>query len=128
MKLIHVRADVLRAVHSRLIQAYGGTGGVRDENALESAVARPRQLEHYTGEVRVAALAAALAWAILRNHPFIDGNKRVALAALVISAEINGHRLTCGEPEETAMILKAAAASITEEEWATWALRVVALK
>ncbi len=125
MSVTYVRGDVLRNVHTRLIQTYGGLGGVRDENALESAVARPQQMGNYTGEIRIGAVAASLAWAILRSHPFADGNKRVALAALVMSAQLNGYRLNCSESEETAMVIQAAGASISEDEWMAWALRVV---
>ena len=82
MSVVYLRSNVLRDVHARLVQTYGGLPGIRDESALESAVARPIQLHNYTGEVRIGALAASLSWAILRNHPFADGNKRVALAAL----------------------------------------------
>ncbi len=70
----------------------------------------------YTGKDRVGALPASLSWALLRNHPFADGNTRVALATLLMSAELNGNRLTCSESEETAMILQAAAHEISEEE------------
>ena len=125
MTFTYLRGDVLRAVHAQLIQTYGGLPGIRDEGALESAIARPRQLHIYTGEVRIAALAASLPWAILRTHPFADGNKRVALAALVMSAHLNHHRLTCSQSEETAMVLNAAASGISEDEWTAWALRVV---
>lgn len=125
MKVTFLRSDVLRTVHGQLIQTYGGLGGIRSEDGLESAVARPKQLHNYTGEVRIGALAASLAWALLRNHPFADGNKRIALAAFVMSADLNGHRLTCSEAEETAMILKAADSAVSEGEWTGWALRVM---
>ena len=125
MSVTCLRSDVLRAVHARLIQAYGGLQGIRDGNALESAIARPRHLHNYTGEVRIGALAASLSWAILRNHPFADGNKRVALAAFVMSVQLNHHQLVCSEPEETAMVLNAAASKISEDEWTAWALGVV---
>lgn len=128
MSLVFVRSDVLRTVHERLIQSYGGLQGIRSNDGLESAVARPRQLHCYTGETRVGAIAASLAWALLRNHPFVDGNKRAALAAFVMSAELNKHRLTCSEAEETAMIVKAASADIDEGKWTDWALRIVAPK
>jgi len=76
-----VRADVLRNIYDRLIDKYGGVSGVRDENALESAIARPRNLQDY-GEIESAGhLGAALAWALLRNYAFTDGNKRAAFAA-----------------------------------------------
>ena len=128
MSLTFLRSDVLRVVQAQLIQTYGGLPGVRDENALESAVARPKQLQNYTGEARVGAMAASLAWAILRNHPFADGNKRLALAALVMSVQLNDHRLTCSEAEETAMIFQAASSEISEEKWTAWVLRVVVPK
>ena len=123
-----VLSSALRNVHGRLIESYGGLAGVQDENALESAIARPRQLAHYTDERSIAVLGAALAWSLLRSHPFNDGNKRIAFAALVLFLERNDHRLACSEVEETAMILRAAASEITEPEWTAWVERVVAPK
>lgn len=120
-----VRADVLRNVQSRLIERYGGLAGVRDPGGLESAVARPENLLVYGGVSSVAELGAALAWAILRNHPFTDGNKRAALAALTLFFELNESRLTCSEVEETAMVLRAAGSEMSEEEWTAWVLRSV---
>ena len=121
-----VRADVLRNVHGRLIETYGGLGGVRDENGLESAIARPKHLQHYTGEGRIGVLAATLAWALLRNHPFADGNKRAALAALVMALDLNGYRLLCSEVEETGTVMRAAAQAITEDEWIAWGEQSIA--
>ena len=123
MSLEFVRADVLRNVHSRLIERYGGLSGVRDEGALESAVARPKNLFAYGQTESVVQLGAALAWALLRNHPFVDGNKRAAFAALTMFFELNGHHLNCSEVEETAMVLRAAASEITEDEWTAWVVR-----
>lgn len=125
MKLEFVRADVLRNIHDRLIDRYGGIAGVRDDNGLESAVARPRNLQEYGGIESVTALGAALAWALLRNHPFADGNKRAAFAAMAVFFEINGYELTCSEVEETGMVLQAAASQLTEAEWERWVDRVV---
>lgn len=82
--IVFVRSEALRAVHTSLIDAYGGLPGIRDENALESAIGRPRNLAAYGDVSSIFTLAAALPWAILRNHPFTDGNKRVAFASLVI--------------------------------------------
>ena len=120
MKVEFVRADVLRNVHGRLIENYGGLPGVRDENGLESATARPRHLQHYSGEERIGVLAASLGWALLRNHSFADSNKRTALAAVTMALELNKYRLTCTEVEETAMVLRAAAGELSEEEWTAW--------
>jgi death-on-curing protein len=124
--LEYVRADVLRNVHGRIIERYGGISGVRDKNGLESAIARPRNLAFYAQDTSVGALGAALAWALLRNHPFADGNKRAAFAGLTMFLELNGYRLTCSEVEETAMVMRAAASDITEEEWTGWVERRVA--
>jgi death-on-curing protein len=121
-----VRADVLKNVHQRLIENYGGLPGIRDENALESAVARPRNLVAYVGEESIAVLGAALVWAIVRGHPFADGNKRTAFAALSIFLEINGYESNCSEVEETAMMLRAAGSEVPEDEFAAWVGRTVA--
>ncbi len=126
MKFVWVRADVLRNVQSRLIETYGGIAGVRDQNALESAIARPQQLHAYGDIDSIAKLGAALAWAVLRNHPFADGNKRAAFAALMIFFTRNGYGLTCSQVEETGMILRAAASAISEDEWTAWVERSVA--
>ena len=120
MSFEFVRADVLKNVQRRLIERYGGIHGVRDDNSFESAMARPRNLVDFGTESSVAVLGAALAWALLRNHPFVDGNKRTAFAGLAMFLELNGHRLTCSEVEETAMVLRAAATEITENQWTEW--------
>ena len=128
MSLEFVRADVLRNVQSRLIERYGGLSGVRDDGALESAIARPKNLFAYGQANSVAELGAALAWALLRNHPFMDGNKRAAFAALTMFLELNEYQLTCSAVEETAMVLRATASEITEDEWTAWVARSVAAK
>jgi death-on-curing protein len=70
-------------------------------------------------------VGASLVWGLIKNHAFIDGNKRVGFAAFV---ELNGYGLICPELEETAMVLRAAASEITEEEWTAWVVRSVAAK
>lgn len=127
MTLEYVRADALRNVHGRIIEKYGGVSGIRDENGLESAIARPQNLAFSAKATSVGALGAALAWALLRSHPFSDGNKRAAFAGLTMFFELNGYQLTCSEVEETAMVMRAAASDITEEEWTDWVERRVAL-
>ncbi len=88
-------------------------------------MARPENLVAYGEVSSVAALGAALSWAILRNHPFADGNKRASFAALTIFLEVSGYQLTCSEVEETAMVLQAAASEVGEEEWTAWVERSV---
>ena len=128
MSFEYVRADVLRNVQRRLIENYGGLQGVRDEGGLESAIARPRNLAEYGDVTSPAVLGTALAWAILKNHPFLDGNKRAAFAGLTIFLEINGFALRCSEVEETAMILRAAASEITEAQWTAWCEKTIVKK
>ncbi len=125
MSFEFVRADVLRNVQGRIIERYGGLAGVRDNGALESAIARPQNLEAYGEVTSVGGLGAALAWTLVRNHPFADGNKRAAFAGLTMFFELNGYRLSCSEVEETAMVLRAAASEITEDEWTEWVMRNV---
>ena len=123
--IFFVLADVLREEHERLVTKFGGLQGIRDENALYSAIARPRNLALYTACSSVPLLASALPWAVLRNHPFIDGNKRTAFAALVLFVERNGYRLNCSQVEETTMVLRAATSEITEDYWNAWVRTVV---
>ncbi len=68
----------------------------------------------------MTALAAAYDWGLLRNHPFVDGNKRMALAAMVVFLDLNGWELACSQAEKTAMILRAAAGEMSERAWGEW--------
>jgi death-on-curing protein len=122
-----LNSAMLRTMHSELINIFGGSHGLRDAGLLESALARPGQYANYLSDAPPGQLAAVLCWGLLKNHAFIDGNKRIALAALVTFLRRNGYRLTCSEVEETAMILRAAASEITEEAFTAWVERSVAL-
>ncbi len=73
-------------------------------------------------------MAASLSWGLIKNHAFLDGNKRIGLAALAVFLEANGFSLICSVEEETAMVLRAAASEITEEEWTAWVARSAAAK
>jgi death-on-curing protein len=114
---------MVRSIHTDLIQRYGGSPGLRDAGLLESALARPQQLASYEPDAPIGRLAAVLAWGLVKNHAFVDGNKRIALAGLVTFLKLNGYRLTCSEAEETAMVLRAAASEISEGEWTGWVVR-----
>jgi len=114
------------ALHAALIEETGGSHGLRDVGLLESAIARAENKVHYDPNATVAHVAASLAWGLIKNHAFIDGNKRIGLAALIVFLDANGHRLACSVEEETAMVLRAAASEITEEEWTAWVARSVA--
>ena len=121
-----LNSAMIRAIHSDLIQRYGGSYGLRDAGLLESALARPLQLASYEPDATIAHLAAVLGWGLLKNHAFIDGNKRIGIAAMITFLKLNGHQLTCSEVEETAMVLRAAASELSEAQWTAWVESVVA--
>ena len=119
---------MLRTMHSDLIREFGGSHGLRDAGLLESAAARPEQLLHYVPDSSVGEVAAVLAWGFVKNHAFVDGNKRIGLAGLVTFLRWNGYKLTCSELEETATVQRAAASEISEAEWTAWVVRSVAAR
>ena len=114
-----VREDVAFAIHDRQLAEHGGPEGVRDAGALESALARPRNLAAYE-RPDAAALAAAYAYGLARNHPFADGNKRTAWVVARVFLTINGHRLEFDPPDAVRTIEALAAGTLSETELATW--------
>ena len=105
--------------HAESLAAHGGAEGVRDAGLLDSALARPQNLHAY-GEADAAALAAAYAFGIIRNHPFVDGNKRTAFLTAAAFLELNGFRFVASEAEVIMRTLALAASEIGEEEFAAW--------
>jgi death on curing protein len=110
----------LDEAHFRQIREHGGAHGLRDENALESALARPRQRWQYESDARLADLAAAYAFGLIRNHPYVDGNKRLGLVAMVAFLDRNRIELTATNNEALSAILAVAAGAMTEGELASW--------
>jgi death-on-curing protein len=112
-------ASIILDVHAEQLALFGGTDGVRDPGLLESALGRPlNKFAH--GETDLAALAAAYAFGIARNHPFVDGKKRVAFASLIVFLGLNGIELEVPPAEATAAILALAAGEIDEDVLARW--------
>ena len=111
---------VVEAVHVDQVREHGGLIGIRDENALESALARARQRWTYEPEPDLPRLAADYAFGIARNHPFRDGNKRVAFVAAVVFLGLNGLDLIAPEDEVVAKMLALAAGELDEEQLASW--------
>ena len=111
--------DVARAAHAEQLSEHGGAEGVRDDGLLESAFARPRNLADY-GDPDAAALAAAYAYGIARNHPFVDGNKRTAAVVSETFLMLNGYVLTATDAELVVAFLELAGGQLTEEELADW--------
>jgi death-on-curing protein len=108
--------DAVIVLHTALIEESGGSHGLRDSGLLESAISRAENKVNYDPEATVATVAASLSWGLIKNHAFIDGNKRIGLAALVVFLEANSYQLACTVEEEIAMVLRAAASEITEED------------
>jgi death-on-curing protein len=116
---IWVAPDVARAAHAEQLAEHGGAEGVRDDGLLESAFACPRNLADY-GEPDAAALAAAYAYGIARNHPFVDGNKRTAAVVAETFLVLNGFIMTATDAELVVAFLELAAGQLAEEELADW--------
>lgn len=115
-----IGAAATRVMHAELIAEYGGRAGVRDENVLDAALARPRQVFSYE-KSSIHSLAAAYGVAFARDHPFVDGNKRMALASMAVFLDLNGCQLTASEAAAVRIIRDLAAGRITEEELTAWA-------
>ena len=111
---------ILETLHADQVLEHGGSLGIRDEGLLESALARPQQKWHYEPHTDLSALAAAYAFWVAKNHPFIDGNKRAALVAAYTFLAIKGFELEATETEAVGMILGLADGSIPEEDLAAW--------
>ena len=109
----------LLLLHDESLAEHGGASGIRDEGLLESALARPENLAAY-GEPDIAALAAAYAYGLAKNHPFIDGNKRAAFLGAGLFLALNGYRLVVSQAEATTTVLALAASELTEEAFAEW--------
>lgn len=114
---------VVDAVHADTLRSHGGLAGLRDENALESALARPRQRWAYDRKVDLARLAAAYAFGLARSHPYRDGNKRTAFLAMVIFLGLNGFDLEVPEAEVVATMLDLADGRLSEATLAQWIRR-----
>jgi len=118
-RIVWIATEVALAAHAEQLAEHGGAEGVRDAGALESAMMRPRNLVEY-GEPDMAALTAAHAFGIARNHPFVDGNKRTAAVIAETFLALNGHTLLASDAELVVAILALAAGELSEEELAAW--------
>ena len=120
-EIIWLLEEAVRAIHERQISEHGGSSGLRDEGLLQSALARPQHLLAYGDPPPdAAALAAAYAFGIARNHPFIDGNKRTALVVARTFLLVNGNDVEASQEEKYLTFLRLAEGSLTEDELAAW--------
>ncbi len=111
---------VVGAIHLDQIREHGGLAGLRDENALESALARPRQVWHHEATRDLPVLAAAYGFGLCRNHPYRDGNKRVAFVVMVVFLELNGLTFDAEEIEVVTVMLQLADGRMSENKLADW--------
>jgi death-on-curing protein len=114
-----VDATIVVDIHEEQLVLFGGPSGVRDPGLLESALARPQNQFAY-GESDLAALAAAHAFGIARNHPFVDGNKRTAFATMIVCLGLNDIVFSPARAEATAVMLALAAGEIDEAGLTRW--------
>ena len=111
--------QLILAIHDEQLAEHGGSAGIRDEGLLESALARPLNRAGY-GEPDLAELAAVYAIGIVRNHPFVDGNKRTGFAALFMFMALNGAEFEPPEIDATMTVLRLAAGDVTDDEFIGW--------
>jgi death-on-curing protein len=116
---VWIDPEVLRAVHEEQLAEHGGAPGLRDAGLLESALVRPQHLAAY-GSPDAADLAAAYGWGLARNHPFVDGNKRTAFVAALLSLRLNGLDLVADDGDCVLTMLAVAAGELAERAFATW--------
>jgi death-on-curing protein len=111
---------VVDAIYADQLQQHGGRPGVRDDNALESALARPRHKWAYDRAADLATLAAAYGYGLATSHPYTDGNKRIAFLAMYVFLGLNGRELEAPEPEVVSVIRAVADHGCSEAQLAEW--------
>ena len=108
------------AIHNMQLAEHGGSTGIRNEGLLDSALGKPHNVFAYIEDVDIFRLAASYAFGIAKNHPFIDGNKRTALAVSVTFLDLNGWDVIAPKKDEYFTFLHLADGSLSEEELAAW--------
>jgi death on curing protein len=118
-KPVWLMREVVLVVHDQLIAQFGGGAGLRDAGLLDSALARPIHLATYS-QPTLPKLAASYAFGLVKNHPFIDGNKRIGFVAAMLFLEINGLRFHASEADAVIQTLALATGDVSEAEYAEW--------
>jgi death-on-curing protein len=114
-----ISKQIILSVHAAQLSEHGGINGIRDEGLLDSALARPEAKAAY-GDRQLSLLAAAYAFGIAKNHPFLDGNKRTAYVAMELFLAKNGLALMATDEDAVLTFLRLAAGEVSEEELALW--------
>ena len=121
-----ITKDILLAVHAELLNRFGGLSGIRDEGLLDSALNRPQHLFSY-GCPTLFQMAASYSHGIVKNHPFLDGNKRTGFMSAYIFLGVNGWSLEAPEEEAVLETLALAVSETSEEAYAAWLERTSVL-
>ncbi|HEY8932014.1 MAG TPA: type II toxin-antitoxin system death-on-curing family toxin [Rariglobus sp.] len=111
--------ETVLALQEQSLALFGGLGGIRDEGMLDSALQRPVNLFAY-GQPDVFELASAYAFGLAKNHPFFDGNKRIAFITAIVFLELNGKHFHASEPDAVIRTLALAAGEMGEADYAQW--------
>jgi death on curing protein len=118
--MIWLTKDMVEAFHRESLVRFGGSDGLRDEGLMLSALARPENIQAYEPEADIFRFAAAYCTGIVKNHPFIDGNKRTGVLCAVVFLGINGVELIFDEATIVTMIYGLAAGDVTEVQLENW--------
>jgi death-on-curing protein len=124
--VIWLSRDMVEAFHRESLVRFGGADGIRDEGLLQSALARAENIHAYEPDADVSRLAAALCKGIVKNHPFVDGNKRTGVLSAVAFLALNDITVAFDEAEIVTMVYGLAAGEVSEERLAAW-LRAAAV-
>jgi death-on-curing protein len=114
---VWIEEDIVRALHDRLLAFHGGAAGLRDTGLLQSALARPQQLAAYGSDVDLIDMAAAYTAGIVKNHPFLDGNKRTGFVVGILFLELNGYSFMATEDAAADAVLALAAGTLNEGDY-----------
>jgi len=117
---MHIPTSFFVAINKRMVDMYGGIHGVRDLGGLESAIFRYENMLHYALEPDVIAASIAMCEGIVRNHPFLDGNKRTALTALHLALDVNGFELSAPDMEQVVAMERMASKEMSREAFESW--------
>ncbi|MEO7148412.1 MAG: type II toxin-antitoxin system death-on-curing family toxin [Rhodanobacteraceae bacterium] len=127
--IVWIEKPLALAIHDRQLAEHGGSAGVRDENLLDSALARLQQLHAYGDPAPdLVDLAASLAFGLARNHPFVDGNKRTAHVCYRVFLALNDVELAASDEDKYVMMLALAEGSLAEKDFAAWLRQHVVVK
>jgi death-on-curing protein len=116
---VWVLRDTVITLHEQSLAEFGGAAGIRDEGLLNSALAKPENLFAY-GKPTIFDLAASYGFGLVKNHPFIDGNKRAGFIVAIVFLELNDYRFQASEAEAAVRTLALAAGEMSETEFAAW--------